>query len=85
MGAYVADFDPRGGRSEGVVSLLQGGSPVGVDIQGGDVDPDPQDGADPEYLSAQGRATSHQDTAKEAGGWELVLSSSGCVNGRSGL
>ena len=34
---------------------------------------DPQDGAGPEYFSTQGRATAHQETTKETGGWELVI------------
>ena len=48
LGADVADFDPGGGRSEGVGSLLQGGCPRGVAVWGGDVGPDPLDGACPE-------------------------------------
>ena len=49
FGADVAGFDLGGGGSEGVGSLLKGkgGSPGGVAVRGGDVGPDPQDGAGP--------------------------------------
>ena len=36
-----ADFDPGGGRSESIRSLLQGGSPGRVAVRGRDVIPDP--------------------------------------------
>ena len=81
----VADFDPGGGGYEVVGSLLQGVSPGSVSVWGRDVGPDPQDGAGPEYLSAQGRATSHREAAEEVVGWELVLSSAGGGNCGSGL
>ena len=68
MGAHVVDFEARGGGCEGVGSLLQGGSPGGVSVQGGDVVPDPQGGLDPEYISSQGCATAHREAAKEFGG-----------------
>ena len=68
MGSYVADFEPGGEISKGVGSLLQGGSPDGVAVWGGDVGPDPQDGAVPDYLSAQDSATSHQEAEEETGG-----------------
>ena len=48
FGADVAGFDLGGGGSEGVGSLLKGGSPGGVAVRGGDVGPNPRDGADPE-------------------------------------
>ena len=48
MGADVADFEPGGGRSKGVGSLLQGGIPDGVAVWGGDVGPDPLNGAVPD-------------------------------------
>ena len=41
-------FEPGGGRSKGVGSLLQGVIPDGVAFWGGDVGPDPLDGAGPE-------------------------------------
>ena len=41
-------FEPGGGRSKGVGSLLQGGIPGSVTVWGGDVGPDPQYGAGPE-------------------------------------
>ena len=85
MGADVADFEPVGGRSKGVGSLLQGGSPDGVSVRGGDVGPDPQDGAVPDYLSAQDSAMSHQEAEEETGGWYLKLFSYGSGNGVSGI
>ena len=39
--------------------------------------PDPPDVLGPEKLAAQGRATSHWEAAKTAGGEELVISSDG--------
>ena len=69
MGADIADFEPGGGRSECFGSLLQGGMPAGVAVWGGDVGPDPQGGAGPEYLSEQGSATAHKDAEEEVGGW----------------
>ena len=80
-----ADFEPGGGISESVESLIQGGSPHCVAIRGIDVSHDPQDGAGPEYLSAQGRIKAHQESSEVTWGWELGLSSAGGGNGRSGL
>ena len=57
----VADFDLGGGRSKGVGFLLKRGSLGGVTVRGGDVGPEPQDGAGPEYVSPQGRATARQE------------------------
>ena len=82
MGADVADFEPGGGRSKGVGSLLQGGSPDGVAVR---VVDDPQDGAVPDYLSAQDSAMSHQEAEEETGGWYLKLFSYGSGNGVSGI
>ena len=48
LGADVADFEPGGGGSEGVRSLLQGGSPGVVAVQGKNVGHEPQDGVGPE-------------------------------------
>ena len=39
--------------------------------------PDQQDGAGPEQLSEQGRATVRREAVEESGWWGLVLSSSG--------
>ena len=47
-GAVVADFDPGGGRSEGVGTFFQGGETGGVVVWGGDVGTKPQDVAVPE-------------------------------------
>ena len=47
--------------------------------------PDPPDGAVPVHISAQVRAKARREAAKEAGGWELVLSSASGSNGGSGL
>ena len=71
FGADVVDFDPGGGGSENFGSLIKGGNPGGVAVLGGGgyVGPDPKDGAGTEQLSAQGRATAHQEVAEEAGGW----------------
>ena len=41
LGAVVTDFEPGGGRSEGVRDFFQGSDPVGVIIWGGDVDTNP--------------------------------------------
>ena len=71
MLADVADFDPGGVISKGVGFLLKGGSLGGVTVRGGDVGPEPQDGAGPEYVSPQGRATAHQEANDEAGGVEV--------------
>ena len=83
--ADVADFEPGGGRSKGVGSLLQGGSLGGVDVWGGDVGNDPHYEAGPEYLSPQGRTMAHQETEEEAGGWELELSYDVSSNDGSGI
>ena len=48
MGEVVADFDPRGGGSEGVGGNFQGGDTGGDDVWGVDVGTNPQDGAGPE-------------------------------------
>ena len=48
MGADVAAFEPGGGGSEGVGSLLQGVSPGGVSVLSEFVDRDPQDIEGPE-------------------------------------
>ena len=61
MGADVADFDPAGGISKGVGSLLQGVSPGGVAVKVGEMSSDTQDGVGPELISAQGCATDHQE------------------------
>ena len=45
LGAVVADFQPGGGRSEGVGVFFQGGDTCGVVVWGGDVGTNPQDGA----------------------------------------
>ena len=68
LGADVANFEPVGGGSKGVGSLLQGGSPGSVSVQGGDVGTDSQDGAGPEYFSTQCLATAHREVAEEVGG-----------------
>ena len=60
LGADVEDFEPEGGGSEGIEALLQSGSAGSVDFWGRDVGRDPLDGAVPENLSAQGRATAYQ-------------------------
>ena len=75
LGADVAGFEPVGGGSEGIRSLLQGNSLGRVAVWGRDVGPDPHDGAVPEYFSPQGRATSHREKAKEWGGgsWDYPL------------
>ena len=44
----VTDFDPGGGRFEGVGTFFQVGGTGGVVVRGGDVGTDPQDGAPPE-------------------------------------
>ena len=75
MGEDVADFEPGGGESKGSRSLLQGGSPVGVAVQGGDVGPDPQDGAGTEHLSAQfaQRITRRQPRRRGCGSWDYPM------------
>ena len=89
MGADVAYFELEGGGSKGVRLILQGGIPGGVDVWGGDMGPDLQYGAGPEWFSIQGRRTAHQEVDeeadKEAGGLGLGLSSTGGGNGGSRL
>ena len=43
----VTDFDPGGGRSEGVRTFFQGSDTGGVVVRGGDMGTNPQDGAGP--------------------------------------
>ena len=52
LGMVVTGFEPGGGKLEVIGALIQDGSSGGVSVWGGDVGPDPQDGAGPEYLSA---------------------------------
>ena len=70
-GAVVADFEPGGGRSEGVGTFFQGGETGGVVIQGGEVGTNLQDGAVPEWFSTQGCAKAHREAAEETRRWEL--------------
>ena len=48
--------------------IFQGSDTGGVVVWGGDVGTNAQDGAGPENFSTQGRATAHQEAAKETGG-----------------
>ena len=75
MGADVEDFESGWGGPEGIGENFQGSIIGGVAVQGRDVGPDPPDGAGPEQLPAQGRATAHQEAAEEAGGgsWDYPL------------
>ena len=84
-GADVEDFEPGGGRPEGIGELFQGGSTGVVSFWGRYVGPDPPDGAGPVQLSAQGCAKAHRKVAKEAGGWDMGPSSAGGGNGGSGI
>ena len=45
VGDGCRGFDPGGGGTEGIRALIQGGSPGGVAVRGGDVGPDPQYGS----------------------------------------
>ena len=47
--------------------------------------PDPLDGAGPEHIPEQGRATSHQERAEAEGGRDMGISSAGGSNGGGGL
>ena len=85
MGENVAYFELGGGVSEGVQSIIQDGISGNISVWGGDVGPDPQDGAGAEYFSTQGCATIHQEAANEAVVWDMGLSFSESGNGRSGL
>ena len=85
MGADVNNFDSGGGVTEGIGALFQGLSTVGVTFGVKDAGPDPPDGAGPEQLSAQGRATAHREANKAAGIGELGISSAGGGNVGSGL
>ena len=81
----VKDFEPGGGGPEGIGSLLQSGSAVGVAFQGRDVGPDPLYGAGPYHISEQGRTMNHWEDSGELWVGELGLSSAGGRNGGSGL
>ena len=85
LGADVEDFEPEGGGSEGIEALLQSGSAGSVAFRGRDVGHDPPDGAVPEKISAQGRATAHRESTEETVGWELGLPTIGGGNGGSEL
>ena len=67
LGADDKDLEPRGGGPEGIGEFLQSGCAGGVDFRGRDMGPDPPDGAGPEQISAQGRATAHQEAAEKTG------------------
>ena len=47
-----------------------------------DMDPDPPDGAGPDQISAQGRATAHREASGASGGGALRISSYGGGNVR---
>ena len=66
-------------------TLLQIGSAGDVAFQGRDMGIEPQYGAGPENLSAQGRAMAHREATEAAGGGELGISSAGSGNGRCGI
>ena len=63
------DKDPElgGGRPEGLGVVFKGGSSGGVDFWGRNVGPEPLDGAGPEKIPAQCRATAHWEAAKAEG------------------
>ena len=72
-------------RPKGLGDILQGGRAGGCYFWGIYVGPDPLDGAGPEQISEQFRATARQEASKAEGGVELVISSNGGSNGGSGL
>ena len=80
MGAAIKDFEPGGGGTEGIGSLIQSGSAGGVGFRGRDVGPDPPSGEGPGQISTQGQAVDHRETAEAAGGGELGLPSAGDGN-----
>ena len=52
-------------------------------FQGRDVGPDPPDGAGPDKISAQGRATDYHEESEAEGRGELGISHAGGSNGGS--
>ena len=82
-GQMSRKFEPGGGGPKDIGALFQGGSTGGVYFRGRDVGPDPPDVSGPVQLSSQGCAKDHRESAEEAGGWDLGLSSTGGGNGGS--
>ena len=71
MGADIEDFEPGGGGPEAIDTLLQSGIAGSAALQVREVGTEPLDGAGPEQLSAQGRATAHHEADETAGGGEF--------------
>ena len=84
MDTYDKDPGPVGGRPEDI-RFFKGGRPGGVAFRVGDVGPDPPYGASPGQFPAQDRAMDHRDEDEEVGGWGVVVSSAGDIDGGGGF
>ena len=81
MDADDEDPDLGGGGPKVIGVVLSGGCSGGVAFRGRDVGPDTPEGAGPEYLPTQGRATAHREEAGAEEGGDMGISSAGGRNG----